>query len=61
MRLLCLKWYFTNYMLLYVHSSSTTFSNYFFFRDGSLALMIRAFHDEKLAQAIDSSLAHLMW
>ena len=32
-----------------------------FFRDGSLALMTRAIHDEKLAQAIDSSLAHFMW
>ena len=47
--------------IILVHSSSTTFSNYFFFRDGSLALMIRAIHDEKLAQAIDSSLAHLTW
>ena len=54
-------WSDTSYMLLYVHSSSTTFSNniFFFFRDGSLALMTRGIHDEKLAQTIDVSLAHL--
>jgi hypothetical protein len=47
-------------MLLYVRSSNAFF-NYFFFRDGSLALMTGAIHDEKLALAIDNSLAHLMW
>jgi hypothetical protein len=47
-------------MLLYVRSS-TAVSNYFFFRDGAPGLMTRVIHDEKLALAIDNSLAHLMW